>query len=114
MRGKTVAINCDELQKHYIKHAAESLQKARREMNDEQANRTLRPAVILWTFAGIVGIPLAVYFDFLGGWRWPPCVARAPPFLHRKNVTMSQVQCNLRSNDGERVFRGGHVFCTRH
>ena len=83
-------------------------------MNAEQANRTLRPAVILWTFAGLVGIPLAVYFDFLGGWRWPPYVARAPPFLHRKNVTMSQVQRNLRSNDGERVFRGGHLFCARH
>jgi hypothetical protein len=41
-------------------------------MNAEQANRVLRPAVILWTFAGLVGIPLAVYFDLLGGWRWPP------------------------------------------
>jgi len=41
-------------------------------MTDDQANRALRPAVILWAFAGLVGIPLAVYFDLLGGWRWPP------------------------------------------
>lgn len=39
---------------------------------DDQANRALRPAVILWAFSGLVGIPLAVYFDLLGGWRWPP------------------------------------------
>jgi predicted MFS family arabinose efflux permease len=52
-------------------------------MNDEQANRALRPAVILWTLAGLVGIPLAVYFDLLGGWRWPPYVQRAPVFLIR-------------------------------
>jgi hypothetical protein len=42
------------------------------DMNDDQANRALRPAVILWAFAGLIGIPLAVYFDLLGGWRWPP------------------------------------------
>ena len=39
---------------------------------DEQANRALRPAVILWAFSGLAGIPFAVYFDLLGGWRWPP------------------------------------------
>ena len=83
-------------------------------MNEEQANRALRPAVILWTFAGLVGIPLAVYFDLLGGWRWPPCVQRAAAFLHKKNVTVLQVQRNLRSNDGERVFCGGHLLCARH
>lgn len=41
-------------------------------MTDDQANRALRPAVILWAFSGLLGIPLAVYFDLLGGWRWPP------------------------------------------
>lgn len=41
-------------------------------MGEHQANRALRPAVIVWTFAGLVGIPCAVYFDLLGGWRWPP------------------------------------------
>jgi hypothetical protein len=41
-------------------------------MTDDQANRVLRPAVILWSVAGLLGIPLAVYFDLLGGWRWPP------------------------------------------
>ena len=39
---------------------------------DDQANRALRPAVILWAFSGLIGIPAAVYFDLLGGWRWPP------------------------------------------
>ena len=38
----------------------------------DQANRTLRPAVILWALSGLVGVPSAVYFDLLGGWRWPP------------------------------------------
>ena len=38
----------------------------------DQANRALRPAVVLWAFSGLVGIPAAVYFDLLGGWRWPP------------------------------------------
>lgn len=41
-------------------------------MTVDQANRVLRPAVIVWAFAGLLGIPLAVYFDLLGGWRWPP------------------------------------------
>ena len=43
-----------------------------RATSDDQANRALRPAVILWAFSGLVGIPFAVYFDLLGGWRWPP------------------------------------------
>lgn len=41
-------------------------------MTREQANRALRPAVIVWTFFGLIGIPIAVYLDLLGGWRWPP------------------------------------------
>jgi hypothetical protein len=32
----------------------------------------LRGGVIAWAFMGLVGIPLAVFFDFLEGWRWPP------------------------------------------
>lgn len=27
---------------------------------------------MVWSFAGLIGIPVAVYFDFLGGWRWAP------------------------------------------
>ena len=41
-------------------------------MTREQANRALRPAIIVWTFFGLIGIPFAVYLDLLGGWRWPP------------------------------------------
>jgi hypothetical protein len=41
-------------------------------MTVDQANRALRPAVALWAFAGLLGIPAAVYFDLLGGWRWTP------------------------------------------
>jgi len=41
-------------------------------MTTDQANAALRPAVVVWSLAGLVGIPLAVYFDFLGGWRWSP------------------------------------------
>ena len=37
-----------------------------------QANRALLPAALVLAFAGLVGIPAAVYFDLLGGWRWPP------------------------------------------
>ena len=33
---------------------------------------SLRRAVIGWAFMGLLGIPLALYFDLLGGWRWPP------------------------------------------
>ncbi len=38
----------------------------------DRANAALRPAVVVRAFAGLIGIPLAVYFDLLGGWRWPP------------------------------------------
>jgi len=41
-------------------------------MKESQANRMLRPAVVLWAFSGLIGIPVAVYFDLLSGWRWPP------------------------------------------
>ena len=41
-------------------------------MTRDQANAALRPAVIVWVFAGLVGIPVAVFLDLLGGWRWPP------------------------------------------
>jgi hypothetical protein len=37
-----------------------------------EANRRLRPGAILWALSGLIGIPVAVYFDLLGGWRWPP------------------------------------------
>lgn len=38
-------------------------------------NRWLAPlrfAVAIWAFAGTVGVPAAVYGDFLQGWRWKP------------------------------------------
>ena len=38
----------------------------------DRANARLRPAVIVWALAGLIGIPIAVAFDLLGGWRWPP------------------------------------------
>jgi hypothetical protein len=41
-------------------------------MTHEQANQILRPAVIVWAFFGLIGIPFAVYIDLFGGWRWPP------------------------------------------
>jgi hypothetical protein len=41
-------------------------------MTGDQANRALRPAVAVWAFSGLIGIPAAVFFDLLGGWRWPP------------------------------------------
>lgn len=41
-------------------------------MKEGQANRMLRPAVVLWAFSGLIGIPVAVYLDLLSGWRWPP------------------------------------------
>jgi hypothetical protein len=44
----------------------------RQSLTKDQATALLRPGVIAWAFAGLVGIPAAVYFDFLGGWRWPP------------------------------------------
>lgn len=33
---------------------------------------SLRLAVAFWAFMGLVGIPLLVFFDPLGGWRWRP------------------------------------------
>ncbi|MFZ4605841.1 MAG: DUF6632 domain-containing protein [Caulobacter sp.] len=41
-------------------------------MSRQDANDILRPVVIGWCFAGLIAIPVAVYTDFLGGWRWPP------------------------------------------
>ncbi len=32
----------------------------------------LRLAVALWAFAGLVGIPVFVFFDVFRGWRWSP------------------------------------------
>ena len=36
------------------------------------ALKSLRSAVIVWAFSGLVGIPAAVYCDPFGGWRWQP------------------------------------------
>jgi hypothetical protein len=33
---------------------------------------SLRGGVIAWAFMGLFGIPFAVFFDLLGGWRWNP------------------------------------------
>ena len=41
-------------------------------MKDDARLASLRGAVIGWTFMGLGGIPAAVYFDLLEGWRWPP------------------------------------------
>ena len=41
-------------------------------MNERNITASLRGGVIAWAFMGIVGIPFAVYFDLLEGWRWPP------------------------------------------
>jgi FtsH-binding integral membrane protein len=41
-------------------------------MTQQSINASLRAAVIGWAFMGLLGIPLAVYFDLLEGWRWPP------------------------------------------
>ncbi len=41
-------------------------------MREQYITVSLKVAVIGWAFFGLVGIPLAVYFDFLQGWRWPP------------------------------------------
>jgi len=41
-------------------------------MSDDKLIRALRGGAIAWAFMGLIGIPLAVYFDFLEGWRWPP------------------------------------------
>jgi len=41
-------------------------------MTDQNITASLRGGVIGWAFMGLIGIPLAVYFDLLQGWRWPP------------------------------------------
>ncbi len=41
-------------------------------MSEQKIIAPLKGAVIGWTFMGLLGIPLAVYFDLLGGWRWQP------------------------------------------
>jgi hypothetical protein len=41
-------------------------------MREQYITATLRGAVIGWALMGLFGIPLAVYFDLLQGWRWPP------------------------------------------
>ncbi len=41
-------------------------------MSEQKIIVPLRGAVISWAFMGLLGIPLAVYFDLLEGWRWQP------------------------------------------
>jgi hypothetical protein len=41
-------------------------------MSEQNITAALRGAVIGWAFMGLFGIHLAVYFDLLQGWRWPP------------------------------------------
>ena len=41
-------------------------------MTEQNIKASLRGPVIGWAFMGLLGIPLAVYFDLLEGWRWPP------------------------------------------
>ena len=41
-------------------------------MIEKNITTSLRIAVIIWAFSGLLGIPLAVYFDLLEGWRWTP------------------------------------------
>jgi hypothetical protein len=41
-------------------------------MSEQNITTSLRGATIGWAFMGLIGIPLAVYFDLLEGWRWPP------------------------------------------
>ena len=41
-------------------------------MSEQKIIAPLRGAVISWAFMGLLGIPLAVYFDLLEGWRWQP------------------------------------------
>ena len=40
-------------------------------MSEKNITTSLRGAVISWSFMGLLGIPIAVYFDLLEGWRWP-------------------------------------------
>ncbi len=39
-------------------------------MSEQNITASLWGAVIGWAFMGLFGIPLAVYFDLLQGWRW--------------------------------------------
>ena len=41
-------------------------------MREQYIAASLKIAVIVWALSGLIGIPLAVYFDLLQGWRWPP------------------------------------------
>ena len=41
-------------------------------MTEQNITASLRGGVLGWAFMGLIGIPLAVYFDLLQGWRWPP------------------------------------------
>ncbi len=41
-------------------------------MAEQKIIASLRGGVLSWIFMGLVGIPVAVYFDLLQGWRWPP------------------------------------------
>jgi hypothetical protein len=41
-------------------------------MSEQNITASLKAAVIGWAFMGLFGIPLAVYFDLLEGWRWLP------------------------------------------
>jgi len=41
-------------------------------MSKQNITASLKAAMIAWAFMGLLGIPLAVYFDLLEGWRWPP------------------------------------------
>ena len=41
-------------------------------MTEQNIKASLKSAVIGWAFMARLGIPLAVYFDSLEGWRWPP------------------------------------------
>jgi len=41
-------------------------------MGEQNIITSLKGAVIGWAFMGLLGIPIAVYFDLFEGWRWPP------------------------------------------
>jgi len=41
-------------------------------MSEQKIIAPLRGAVIGWALMGLLGIPLAVYFDLFEGWRWQP------------------------------------------
>jgi hypothetical protein len=41
-------------------------------MTKQNIAASLKAVVIGWAFMGLLGISLAVFFDLLEGWRWPP------------------------------------------